>query len=127
MGILKYVYNHSLSSLSLTLQAIKSFSRAIFINPAEKELWEEDLHWATSLMQRNETVTAMKEQQKKTEKSANIIELDTNNDPEDQQDVKKDDSHSHSSVVSGRELSQNFTRLEPSLQELPPNYVCMRN
>ncbi|XP_071502117.1 tetratricopeptide repeat protein 33-like [Diadema antillarum] len=32
--------------------AIKSFSRAIHINPAERDLWESDLQWAWSLQRR---------------------------------------------------------------------------
>ena len=38
----------------ILLQAIKSFSRAIHLNPAEKELWEEDLQWAWSLLQKKQ-------------------------------------------------------------------------
>ncbi|XP_076462331.1 tetratricopeptide repeat protein 33-like isoform X2 [Babylonia areolata] len=38
--------------------AIRSFSKAVLLNPAERELWEEDLQWACSVRDRSKTVTS---------------------------------------------------------------------
>ena len=37
---------------SLYLKALKSFERALHVNPASSELWSEDLSWARSLLRR---------------------------------------------------------------------------
>ena len=39
------------------LQALKSFQRAIHLNPSVKEVWEEDLKWAYQLLLKKKTLS----------------------------------------------------------------------
>ena len=34
------------------VQALTNFKKAIHLNPSERELWEEDLHWAANLLEK---------------------------------------------------------------------------
>ena len=34
------------------MQALKNFCRAVHIHPVDRELWEEDVHWTVSLLQK---------------------------------------------------------------------------
>lgn len=38
------------------MQALTNFKRAIHLNPSKRELWEDDLHWAASLLEKKSVV-----------------------------------------------------------------------
>lgn len=63
MGVLTtciyiYIYaclnSHLLDCVYVALQAVKSFSRAIHLYPADEELWKEDLMWSRSLLDQHQ-------------------------------------------------------------------------
>lgn len=50
--------NKNVDSLYFVFQAVKSFSRAIHLYPADEELWKEDLFWAKSLLDQHHRMQA---------------------------------------------------------------------
>ena len=64
--------------------AIKSFSRALHINPANEDLWGEDLQWAVELRNKHRNMKASE----KSEKTSNLVIEDVT-DAEETEDIKK--------------------------------------
>ena len=48
-------FNTTYFAIVHVLQALRSFSIAVHLNPTDKELWTEDLKWATELLLKKET------------------------------------------------------------------------
>ncbi|XP_059151636.1 tetratricopeptide repeat protein 33-like [Physella acuta] len=93
--------------------ALKSFSRAVHLYPGDQELWEEDLLWTRSLLERRKLVC---EAEPPTSSSVTITELSE-----------------HGTEVSPTERSvlpyshTDQSQQQQHIQHLPRNYVQMRD
>ena len=108
------------------MQAIKNFSKAIFIHPVDKELWEEDLRWAIGLLEKKNNLSKTE-----VDSSLKIIELDDSDAPTSGQAVNDIDNseatnlHEIASETSPEDTLQLSSNV--SLNRLPENYVVMRD
>ena len=107
-------------SVITCLQALKSFSRAVHINPANTELRNDDLMWAAELVHRKASL----EREKLSASSAaaacsdGITVLAADGDV-----VGADDQLTTQHRNSCSSLDEPF---DVELQKLPPDYVAMR-
>lgn len=102
------------------MQAIKSFSRALLINPAISELWTEDLQWACSLLQKKNSLVINNENEKvEPEHKLKITELDS-----DMRNNSEDIDYDGAGAVSLDDVPKENGR---KLKKLPKNYVYMRD
>jgi len=100
------------------MQALKSFCRAVHLNPANTELLEDDLTWAAELVRRKASLENDKEVESTSTCSENVIKLAT-----DANGIEGDDQFVTLETSSCSSLDEQFT---PELEKLPPNYVAMR-
>ena len=107
---------------------MKSFSRAVHLNPGDRELWEEDLMWAHSLVQKREKLEEEKELEKKrlnTVKPLTITEIGS----EDTINVEPTIENAvevYKNSYSGSR-TREFELEEMPLKGIPSNYVQMRD
>ena len=102
---------------------MKSFTRALHLNPASDELWEEDFKWAYSLLQQKRNAEA--ELSKMKETKSNIIELS------DDDDSRGSHSDSAKAVKAYSKPVESKTEKKDKFPsnvdgKLPTNYVLMR-
>lgn len=118
---------------------MKSFSRACHLKPDETELWEDDLNWARTLVQRKQKMT--EEQQKTEEQSSSSGVTITEINDDDDKDIEKCECRSENDKKTTSVVKRQFIthtskrkklRTEDSnsdelLNSLPKDYVQMRN
>ncbi|KAL3870104.1 hypothetical protein ACJMK2_042717 [Sinanodonta woodiana] len=117
----------ALISVGEVKMALRSFSKAVHLHPDDKELWEEDLLWAFSLINKKEQVTREKaqEEQKKQKKcnSLTIQELDA--------ESGLDGANKSIQLYSSKGTNLSTERTEAcnvkNIKRLPDNYVQMRD
>ena len=112
----------SLYFLLFFFQAIKSFSTAVHLYPADDELWTEDLLWALDLLKKKETIqTALKTEIQK-ENRVQITEL--NSDTETNVDeLQRQPTNVKAASVLGESKRSQQQQSEVRLD----NYVKMRD
>ncbi|KAL5022578.1 hypothetical protein ScPMuIL_001733 [Solemya velum] len=100
--------------------AIKSFSRALLINPANSELWTEDLQWACSLQEKKNSLVIDNENEKSEPvHQLKITELDS-----DLSNNSNDVGYDEAGAVS---LDSVPRKSGKKIKTLPKNYVYMRD
>ena len=105
------------------MQALKSFSRAVHLHPADFELWTDDLLWAVSLLEKKEKLEKQKEEEAQ-KSSVQITEIDDSESTENSctdvavslHDSTKDFSPGEDQSSSGNDVNY-----------VPRNYVKMRH
>ena len=104
---------------------MQSFSRAVHINPDNRELWEDDLQWACSLLQKRKILEEEKKQvmEENNGGGVKIIEVgsDADSDDDDDDDKKVIDIYTHVTEHSSKNTDRR------SLKNVPTNYVQMRD
>ncbi|KAH3848885.1 tetratricopeptide repeat protein 33-like [Dreissena polymorpha] len=110
--------------------AVNSFSRAVHLNPDDKELWKDDLLWAYSLLQKREQLEGEKEKQKeemKVKAGVRITEIKEGNDINSAEacDLDKESCK----TVSVCKNVTNIQKIDAgaSVKKIPTNYVQMRD
>lgn len=98
---------------SICVQALKSFSRAVHINPEDADLREDDLNWAAELVHRKAQFDRAAVE---AASSSDITELDADS----------------TSIDSDNQLTSQHSNLpnkpfNVGLNELPLSYVAMRD
>jgi len=109
--IVKPLENQVLSAIFV--QAVKSFSRAVHINPSNAELREDDLMWAVELVHRKASLDTA------AASSSNATELDAD------VDCVEDDNQ-----LTAQHRNSCSLLVEPAaveLDKLTPNHVIMRD
>ncbi|XP_046548554.1 tetratricopeptide repeat protein 33-like [Haliotis rubra] len=111
--------------------ALHSFSTAVHLNPADRDLWEEDLMWADSLMQQHkQAVETVKQQANKS--TVTITEISDDPSPvcDRDQAMDKCDTGAGGEGMSvkaySRETADKIKRTG-KLKSVPNNYVIMRD
>jgi len=103
---------------AICIQALKSFSRAIHINPASTELREDDLMWAAELVHRKASVD--------TTDVSTASSINNNTELDSDGDSVEDDNQ-----LTAQHIDSSSFPSEPSdveLEKLPSNnYVIMRD
>lgn len=115
------------------VQAIKSFSRAVHLNPAETELWNEDLRWSAKLLHKKdciqqETESLLSEQSQQLHLKMQRDSDDSNEDNSEDEDVLAArrtvvDVNAETKVNFGAFRRNNIN----SLSAIPSDYVLMRD
>lgn len=104
-----------------------SFSRAIFLNPDNTELWNDDLEWTLSLIKRKSHMNKKFEEEKQQSSKATITELRTG-DGEQLPRLPQIETETESAEETRIDLytsKQEWTSCS-SVNKLPQNYVLMR-
>lgn len=99
------------------LQAVRSFSCAVHFNPADEELWKEDLLWAADLLRKKQL---MQEALLTSENlgKAHIEELDS------------EEEYCTDVVPKAKQAAENSSKdsiSKSSHDTLPVNYIKMRD
>ena len=108
-------------------QALKSFSRAVHLNPEDRELWEDDLMWANSLLlkkQRLDEEKKLEMNQKNT--GVTITELDN----DESEACETESSDNKLEIYSGKQERHKFQdsgSTADAMKKLPNNYIQMRD
>lgn len=114
--------------LSVCLQAVRAFSKAVHLNPTVQELWKEDLQWACTLLEQKKHITAELEESTLTN-NATIKELDTESRTDDaeeyiedvvSQDKDSDDENALADDKYDTYRQQKMVSLRNSDQSLTP-------
>ncbi len=135
-------------------QAILVFSRAVHINPTDKELWEEDLKWAHDLWTKKQKISnQFHAEQEKIEQitSASIVEINSDDEEEnchtdsaggEHSDYKNDiskhkkrklsdrTSHREAAITStskGNRHKNEDSNVDEKKMLIPKGYVMMRD
>jgi len=127
-------------------QAIKSFSRAIHLNPTSEELWQDDLMWAVDLLNKRSFLADQTARLLKAESGCKITEIIDNPPIGDESkiqgcskrsasegctDVVKRKCPAHMSTVNSVQENDPCANCScggvKTLKKLPHNYVCMRD
>ena len=95
---------------------MKSFSRAVHINPANTEMREDDLMWAAELVRRK---ASLDQAAAEAASNGSITELDADG------DSVKDDNQLTAQCTDSCNLSPEQSAVE--MEKLPSNYVIMRD
>ncbi|XP_052102592.1 tetratricopeptide repeat protein 33-like [Mytilus californianus] len=104
-------------------QAMKSFSRAVHINPAEEELWKEDFLWSFSLLKQKDDQKKLLEQEIDNSK-VKLTELNSS----DEEKVTEISNEKQGTSEKNTSLSTiDKHPHEPEIKYLPQNYVHMRD
>ncbi|XP_045159179.2 tetratricopeptide repeat protein 33-like [Mercenaria mercenaria] len=103
--------------------AVDSFSRAVHLNPGSKELWEDDLMWAYSLLQKRQKLEEEKKQilKEKFGGGVKIVEVGSDIDTDVDDEEKAVDIYRQVHEQGGKKTEGK------SLRNLPTNYVQMRD
>ena len=117
------------------LQAILQFSRAVHINPAEKELWDEDLRWAHNLwLQKRQLTKQQAEETEKNEKTSSVSITELSNDSSQEKEIKQrwtERSHKLNDETIITSTSQSklgaSDKTDDDVIHLPSGYVKMRD
>jgi len=99
------------------MQAMKSFSRAVHINPADTELREDDLMWAAELVHRKASF----------DRAAAAAAINSSN---TELDIDGDSAEDSSNQLTAQHMDSGNLPSEPSaveLEKFPSNYVIMRD
>ena len=111
------------------------FSRAIHINPAEKELWDEDLKWAHNLwLQKQQLAKQQKEETEKEEITSSVSITELSNDSSQEKEIKPkwmERSHKLNDETlitsTSRSKSGAGDKTDDNVIHLPVGYVKMRD
>lgn len=127
-----YASIFNLGELQLqNVQAIKSFSRAVHLNPADTELWNEDLRWSFKLLlkknhvqQETESLLAVQSRHQHTK----VLRGDSDEDSSEDEDNLIPqrtivDINAETKVNSGAFGRSNID----NLSAIPSDYVLMRD
>ncbi|CAL1533498.1 unnamed protein product [Lymnaea stagnalis] len=113
----------ALANIGEVRLALKSFSRAVHLNPADQEMWTEDLLWTKSLLERKK-IAAEPEQVPRSTLTVRELEDDC------------DSTSSTSSAVTGERsvmpynaglLTSTEKSFGKNIKWLPSNYIQMRD
>ncbi|XP_033737851.1 tetratricopeptide repeat protein 33-like [Pecten maximus] len=113
--------------------ALKSFSRAVHLNPANRELWKDDLWWAAELWKKHTDSVKTLESQKEQESSVVIKEYSEDEQNENEENISsKKTVNSHQKMFTHTATSKLKTKTsneqsDTKPTELPNNYVHMRD
>ena len=104
-------------------QAVHSFSRAVHLNPGDKELWVEDLLWAQSLLEKRKNLESEKQEASDSNSRAKITELNPDSacDDNDESLEKQIDVYKH-----GQKMNESVSDTV-NTGNLPSNYIQMRD
>ncbi|KAL8597855.1 hypothetical protein ACOMHN_061388 [Nucella lapillus] len=118
--------------------AVSSFSTAVFLNPANKELWEEDLLWASSVRDRSKTVTNCKTGETYAPSASETIPS-CRTDPAESDRERRlktnpgcsgaklfEDSDSDQAGTNRQDDSDEGDDARQTVLKVPPNYVHLR-
>lgn len=105
------------------LQAVQSFSRAVHLNPGDRELWEEDLLWSHSLLEKRKLLEQEKQELEKAKSGVAITEIHSDGDDADEVREKNERKIEVYKYTSGGTNSASQTVIE----KVPTNYVQMRD
>lgn len=101
---------------------MQSFSRAVHLDPGNKDLWEDDLMWAYSLLQKREKLQGERKQLLEgKEKGVKIVEVEN--------DIENDVDDDGKIVDIYRQVHEQgeVKTEEKSIRKLPMNYIQMRD
>ncbi|GFO21132.1 tetratricopeptide repeat protein 33 [Plakobranchus ocellatus] len=125
----------ALANVGEVRMALKSFSRAVHLNPAESELWTEDLQWVKSLLDRHKLVQQQQQQgtgmggllDGSRNSTLTIRELRENNGNDDTEDI--DQPIVRYGPVNHDSTNDENSGQRPSkkVRKLPNNYIQMRD
>lgn len=111
----------ALLGLGEVRMAVLSFSRAVHLNPGDKELWEEDLDWAFSLLKKHRKIEQQKRQElEQKSNGVKIVELENVAQASSAVIPFKGNLTEHKSLPDNDKCFDNIKRL-------PTNYVQMRD
>lgn len=108
------------SLVFLSIQAVKSFCRAVHLNPGEREVWEEDLSWACDLLAKKQRIQReLAETRQRADKTqgARVEDLENSSVCKDLERVS---SYKDIEEDSGGGLAEN-------VNTIPSNYIVMRD
>ncbi|KAK7100916.1 tetratricopeptide repeat protein 33-like [Littorina saxatilis] len=109
--------------------AVRSFSKAVMLNPADKELWEDDLFWACSVRDRMTTVksTDIATTSKPSSVSVSVVADSVSSDSEEEAASKSSGSVVlRTSVSAGEDQVERDAEETKKVLRVPPNYVHLR-
>ncbi|CAG2186973.1 unnamed protein product [Mytilus edulis] len=104
-------------------QAIKSFSRAVHLNPADEELWKEDFLWSFSLLKQKADQQKMLQQEMDNSK-VKLTEL-SDEDTDIVTEISEEKQGTSEKNTSLSTIDKHPP--EPEIKYLPQNYVHMRD
>ena len=114
------------------IQAVRSFCKAVMLNPVEKEVWDEDLRWACSVRDRmNSSVpgSAGVTTPKPSSASATVTSIEAGNTSSDSEEASTSTSSSsvvlRTPVVEDESVRRDLNDRQ-TLLKVPPNYVHLR-
>ncbi|XP_067678081.1 tetratricopeptide repeat protein 33-like [Haliotis asinina] len=114
--------------------ALHSFSTAVHLNPADQELWDEDLMWANSLMQQHkQAAETVRQQANKSTVTITEISDDPRAVCDSDQYMDKCDASVGDEGMAVKAYSRetadmaNKIRRTGKLKSVPNNYVIMRD
>ena len=111
------------------------FSRAVHINPAEKELWDEDLKWTHNLwLQKQQLAKQQKEETEEEEKTSSVSITELSNDSSQEKEIKPkwtELSHKLNDETlitsTSKSRSGESDKTDDNVIHLPAGYVKMRD
>ncbi|XP_069128013.1 tetratricopeptide repeat protein 33-like [Argopecten irradians] len=111
--------------------ALKSFSRAVHLNPANHELWKEDLLWAADLWKKHtDSVKSLEVEKKQQESSVVIKEFSEDEEIENEENAPNDTPVTTRKIFTHTGTSKLKTSNEQSNVRSDvsmKNYIHMRN
>lgn len=103
--------------------AVQSFSRAVHLNPGNKELWEEDLLWANTLLQKRQKLEEEKKQMLKEKLGGGVKIVEVGSDLE----TDIDDDEKVVDIYRQARHSGGKNNEGKCIKNVPVNYVQMRD
>lgn len=100
--------------------AVQSFSRAVHLNPGDRDLWDNDLMWAYSLLEKRKKLEEEKRKLLEENKSGVRI-VEVGSDVEVDNEGKAVDIYRHVHQQSKPSLG------EKTMENMPGNYIQMRD
>ncbi|BFZ16522.1 hypothetical protein BsWGS_19561 [Bradybaena similaris] len=118
----------ALANIGEVKMALKSFARAVHLNPANEELWLEDLLWTKSLLERKKLATVAQEVRTAQGKLVVTELTDGDSSASGDQEQKENSVVVYSKRASGN-VASNSDRNEGCEHPMvvPTNYVQMRD
>ena len=120
-------------------QAVRSFSKAVMLNPVEREVWEEDLQWACSVRDRMKSLNCGKcsncgtasssATSKPSSASVTVVSHDTGNASSDSEEASTSTSSLSVALRTPGAEDESVPRDSSDRQtvlKVPPNYVYLR-
>lgn len=101
---------------------MKSFSRALHLNPSDEQLRCNDLNWSLELLEKRAAIDAEVSQQQQQESSKEALNINFTDYDKDSIDLVP---VCRTSIVETTAVNEENNR--PEISRIPPNYVVMRH